>query len=153
MLTPSGVASGVLSMSNGADRRKGSCQCGRVTYEVPREPKAVAKCHCQMCQKSTGSGTMTAVGFAADDVKLAGETRTYTYTADSGNPVTMTFCPNCASTLFMTTPRLAGLVLVRAGTLDDSTGVLPQFELFMKRRPSWDHETPGIPQFPEMPPG
>lgn len=135
------------------DRRKGSCQCGGVTYEVPREPALVAKCHCLMCQKSTGAGSMTAAGFLEGDVKLSGTTKTFTYKADSGNTVTTTFCPQCGSTLSMATPRLAGIVLIRAGTLDDSTDLVPQFELFMKRRPAWDHDTPGIPHFQEMPPG
>ena len=137
----------------GSGVRTGSCQCGSVKYEVPQDSKGAAKCHCLMCQKSTGAGAMTAVLYAAGDVKVTGETRTHTYTADSGNPVTMTFCPNCASTIHMVTPRLAGLILIRAGTLDDSTGILPQFEVFMKRRPAWDHDISGIPQFPEMPPG
>jgi hypothetical protein len=96
---------------------------------------------------------MTAAGYLEGDVKSSGITKSFTYMADSGNAVTTTFCPECGSTLFMTTPRLAGIVLVRAGTLNDSTGLMPQFELFMKRRPAWDHDTPGIPQFPEMPPG
>lgn len=135
-----------------AERRKGSCQCGSVTYDVPGQPKAVAKCHCRMCQKSTGSGTMTAVGYLVGDVNVHGETKTFTYTADSGNNVATTFCPNCGTTIAMATPRFAGIVLIRAGTLDDSAGISPQFEVYMSRRPAWDHETPGIPQFPEMPP-
>ena len=49
--------------------------------------------------------------------------------------------------------KLAGLTLIRAGTLDDSAGIVPQFEIFTKRRPAWDHDISGIPQFAEMPPG
>ena len=140
-------------MSDTAGARTGSCQCGSVKYSVPREPKLAARCHCQMCQKSTGSGVMVTAIYAADDLKLTGATKTYTYTADSGNPVTMTFCPTCSSTIHMTSPKFAGLVLVRAGTLDDSTGIAPQFAVFAKRRPAWDHAFESIPQFPEMPPG
>lgn len=138
-------------MTNGATRT-GSCQCGSVRYEVPRDMKLAAKCHCQMCQKSTGTGAMTAVVYGEDELKLSGAIKGYTYTSDGGNPVTTMFCPNCGSGLYMTTPLFPGLLLLRAGTLDDSTGVDPQFVVFNKRRPAWDGDNPNVPHFPEMPP-
>lgn len=135
------------------ETRTGSCQCGKVHYSVPKESKAVATCHCLMCQKSTGAGAMTAVVHAADDLKLTGDLKSYTYTADSGKPVTTYFCPNCGSSLYMTTPTFDGLVLLRAGTLDDSTGIAPQFVVYDSRRPAWAADNPAIPHFPQMPTG
>ncbi len=136
-----------------ATKRTGGCLCGKVRYEVPRDMKTAAKCHCQMCQKSTGAGAMTAAVYANEDVKLSGETKSYTYTSDGGRPVTNNFCPNCGSSVTMITPGLAGLTLIRAGTLDDSTGLEPQFVVYNKRRPDWDADNPNIPHHHEMPPG
>lgn len=135
-----------------ATKRSGGCLCGKVRYEVPREMKTAAKCHCQMCQKSTGAGAMTAAVYANEDVKVTGETKSFTYTSDGGRPVTNTFCPNCGSSIIMISPALAGLTLIRAGTLDDSSGLDPQFVVYNKRRPDWDGDNPDIPHFPEMPP-
>ena len=135
-----------------ATKRTGGCLCGKVRYEVPRDMKTAAKCHCQMCQKSTGASAMTAAVYANEDVTLSGETKSYTYTSDGGRPVTNNFCPNCGSSVTMITPGLAGLTLIRAGTLDDSTGLEPQFVVYNKRRPDWDADNPNIPHFPEMPP-
>ena len=135
------------------DVRTGGCMCGGVRYEVPREMKTAAKCHCQMCQKSTGASAMTAAVYATEDVKLTGETKSFTYTSDGGRPVTNRFCPNCGSSVVMLTPALAGLTLIRAGTLDDSTGLDPQFVVYNKRRPAWDADNPDIPHHHEMPPG
>ncbi len=139
-------------MTSGATRT-GGCLCGKVRYEVPREMQTAAKCHCLNCQKSTGAGTMTAAVYADQDVKVTGETKSYTYTSDNGRPVTNDFCPNCGSSVTMHTPALAGLTLVRAGTLDDSSGLAPQFVVFNKRHPAWADDDPNIPHFPEMPPG
>ncbi len=134
-----------------SDKRTGGCMCGQLRYEVPREMKTAAVCHCQMCQKSTGAGAMTAAVYAAEDVKIAGDYKTFTYTSDAGRPVTNLFCPTCGSSIAMQTPALAGLTLIRAGTLDDSTGLAPQFVVYNKRRPDWASDNPNIPHFPEMP--
>lgn len=132
--------------------RVGGCLCGKVRYEVPYDMKTAAKCHCTQCQKSTGAGAMTGAVYADADVKVTGETKSYTYTSDGGRPVTNVFCPNCGSSMIMKTPALEGLTLIRAGTLDDSTGLDPQFVVYAKRRPAWDADNPDIPHFPEMPP-
>lgn len=135
-----------------SDVRTGSCMCGQLRYEVPSDMKTAAVCHCQMCQKSTGAGAMTAAVYADEDVKITGDSKTYTYTSDNGRPVTNRFCPNCGSSITVVTPALPGLTLIRAGTLDDSSGVAPQFVVYDKRRPAWASDNPAIPHFPEMPP-
>lgn len=132
--------------------RNGGCLCGKVRYQVPRDMKTAAKCHCLQCQKSTGSGAMTAAVYADEDVKVTGETKSYTYTSDGGRPVTNVFCPNCGTSISMHSPGLAGLTLIRAGTLDDSSGLEPQFVVYNKRRPAWEADNPDIPHFAEMPP-
>ena len=133
--------------------RTGSCMCGKVHYEVPRDMKTAAKCHCQMCQKSTGTSNFTAAVYGTDELKLAGDLKSYTYTSDAGNSVTHHFCPNCGSKIFITNPTaFPGLALVFAGSLDDSHDLVPQFVVFNKRRPAWDSDNPDIPHFPEMPP-
>lgn len=134
------------------DMKTGGCLCGKVRYEVPQAMKTAAKCHCLQCQKSTGAGAMTAAVYGDDEVKISGETKSYTYTSDAGRPVTNVFCPNRGTSISMHTPALSGLTLIRAGTLDDFAGVAPQFVVFSKRRPAWDADDAAIPHFAEMPP-
>jgi len=137
-----------------AGKNSGSCQCGSVRYEVPQDMKNAGKCHCLMCQKSTGSGSSTVVFYDINDLKVTGETKTYTYTSDRGNAVTSHFCPKCGTKLFLTGDTgFPGLALVLAGTLDDNSNVKPQFVVFDKRCPAWDSDDPSIPHFAEMPPG
>lgn len=132
----------------------GGCLCGKVRYEAPSTMKTAGKCHCTQCQRATGTSNFTAAVFALDDFKVTGETKSYTYTSDAGNPVTHHFCPNCGSKLYISNPvAFPGLALVYAGTLDDSTDLEPQFVVYDKRRPAWDGDNPNIPHFPEMPPG
>lgn len=135
-----------------SDKCTGSCQCGAVKYEVPVEMKTAAKCHCQMCQKSTGTSNFTGAVFAESDLKVSGDMNTYTYTSDRGNPVTSHFCPVCGGKIYLTNPiAFPGLALVFAGTLDDTSAVNPQFVVFAKRRPAWDGDNPNIPHYAEMP--
>ncbi len=132
----------------------GGCQCGNVRYEVPAEMAAAAKCHCKECQKTTGAGALTAAVYPEGDVKVTGELKTYSYTADSGNVVTTNFCGNCGTKIFLSNPvAFTGLRLVLAGTLDDSSAVKPQFVVFAGGRPAWDGDDPSIPHFPGMPTG
>lgn len=129
----------------------GGCQCGRVRYEVPAEMAAAGKCHCEQCRKSTGTGAVTVAVYPEDDVKITGETKSYSYTADSGNVTTSHFCGNCGSKVYLTNPAsFTGLRLVMAGTLDDSSSVKPQFVVFAGGRPAWDGDDPSIPHFPGM---
>lgn len=128
----------------------GGCLCGNVKY-VAKDVKAAGKCYCVACQKATGGSCVTVVAFADADVKITGKTQQYTYTADSGNPVTMTFCPTCASLMYYSNDKaFPGLTLILAGTMDDSSAIKPQFIQFAGNRPSWDGDIVDAPHFPKM---
>lgn len=52
---------------------EGSCQCGRVRYQLLAAPLTVVACHCKECQKlSTSAFSITAV-VNKDSVKFEGE--------------------------------------------------------------------------------
>lgn len=135
-----------------AGKHTGSCQCGNLKYEVPHDTKAAGKCHCQLCQKATGSSGLTVAVYLTSDVKMTGPMSHYTYTSDAGNAVTTTFCPNCGSLISYSNPAaFPGVTLIAAGTLDDSSSIVPQFVAFSGGRPGWDGDNPNIPHFAKMP--
>ncbi|WP_041548911.1 GFA family protein, partial [Chamaesiphon minutus] len=39
----------------------GGCMCGAIRYECSAEPIAMGLCHCQDCQRATGSAFAAAV--------------------------------------------------------------------------------------------
>lgn len=57
--------------------------------------------------------------------------------ADSGNPISRNFCPNCGSPVFTISPRHPGYIWVRAGTLDDPTIVEPAYQNWTDSKVEW----------------
>ena len=60
------------------------------------------------------------------------------------------FCPRCGSRLLDTTDLGDHLIEIRLGTLDDAPfGLLPQSEIWVKRREKWVQPVEGAAQYDE----
>ena len=139
-------------MTNSAKSVTGACQCGAVSFEAKGDPLMVIQCHCLNCQKSSGTGHVPFAGYPEPQFTFKGKTKSYSYKADSGGTATSMFCPECGSSMFGTTTSFPGMVAVRLGVVDDSSGFQPQMDVYMKRLRSWDHDLKGAPSFDSMPP-
>lgn len=139
-------------MSNSPSSHEGGCHCGSVRYQLAGEPAMTVNCHCLNCQKSSGSGHVFHLGFAADQLSVTGDTKSFHYTGDSGSKVALHFCPQCGTTLFGESESMPGFKTLRAATLDDSSSFAPQLTVYEKRCQSWDAVDANIPAFPAMPP-
>lgn len=73
----------------------GHCLCGNVSYKIFSEPVRMAQCHCNDCQKSTGTGHVSNAVFSIGAIMIDGDTNSYTAVADNGAEVTRHFCPEC----------------------------------------------------------
>jgi len=125
----------------------GHCLCGAVRIEIDGAPVRMAQCHCKDCQRALGTGHVSNAIFNAADVKISGETKGYTMTADSGNAYTRHFCPTCGGRMFATHTGRPGMVIVPVGMLDDSSWFAPQVVLYTRSRPVWDITTDGVPNY------
>jgi hypothetical protein len=130
----------------------GQCLCGAVRIALKGVPVRMAQCHCRDCQRASGTGHASNAIFSAADVKVTGETKSYTVTADSGNAYTRHFCPICGARMFATHSGRPGMVIVPVGTLDDTSWFAPQAVLYTRSRPVWDMTTDSVPNFEAMPP-
>src|SRR3954463_8795745 len=103
----------------------GGCLCGAVRYEITAQVKDLRACHCLNCQKSSGaSGTVNAVVPTAQFRLTQGATKKYNDSAtQSGRTLSRHFCPNCGSPIYSQRNPDPGFVVVRAGSLDDSSGM------------------------------
>jgi hypothetical protein len=129
---------------------KGGCLCGKVRYELTGQQLFGGFCYCLDCRKQSGSHSASmAVPQAA--LTITGETREFSTMGDSGSPVTRVFCPNCGSAIISKGAR-PGVVMLKAGTLDNPEDFKPMASIYVSRAPSWDPPRPGLPTFPEMPP-
>src|SRR5215472_8742407 len=79
----------------------GSCQCGKIRYEIIEAPQLVYTCHCTDCQRLTSSAFSLGIALPEAGFKLtAGEPQPLRRIADSGRVNTRFVCPNCACWLY-----------------------------------------------------
>lgn len=133
---------------------KGSCLCGSVQYESSAEPLMIATCHCSHCRKQSGSAFSVNIGVPKESVKVSGDSlREYEDKGTaSGIPMLRKFCSACGSPILSEVIAAGGLNFIKAGTLDDSTWVVPGAEIWCDSRVEWRAAPDGIPQMPANPP-
>ncbi len=98
---------------------KGSCLCGRVTYEITGPLRPVIACHCVQCRKTSGH-FVAATQATKKDLHIRGEDNlTWFQSSDSAR---RGFCAACGSQLFWE-PSGQEVVSIMAGTLDGPTSL------------------------------
>ncbi|HEX4110278.1 MAG TPA: GFA family protein [Solirubrobacteraceae bacterium] len=109
----------------------GRCLCGNVSYTTESEPLIVAICHCNNCQRQTGTAYSLVVGVPRAGFSIAGATLAEfeTTTESTGTPSQRRFCSNCGSALVTFAEAAPDLALIKAGTLDDQHGLSPAVEV------------------------
>jgi len=130
----------------------GGCLCGAVRYKCNAEPMIAGHCHCDDCRKTSGTGHGSHLGVPQLALDVTGELRFYGAPTDSGNTVSRGFCPTCGSAIYSTNSGMAGMVFIRASSLDDPEVFKPQVVVYTKRAASWDKMDPSLPSFEAMPP-
>lgn len=110
------------------------------------------RCCCQACQKLSGAGNTENIAFAEAAFTVEGTPAEYVWTADSGGQVTTSFCAKCGSPMFGKSTSMPGMMMVRAGALDDPTVYEPQMMVYAKRRHAWVQRDDRLPAFDTMPP-
>ncbi|WP_454689801.1 GFA family protein [Achromobacter aloeverae] len=132
--------------------REGGCLCGTVRYKVKDEPQAVVICHCTHCRRASGSAFSVNLLVKEGDYEQTGETKFLVDTGDSGQPSYRHFCGNCGSPIMTKATNLLGMVLVKAGTLDEQDGLQPRVEIYTEHAMKWHVPVAGAVRFPQAPP-
>jgi hypothetical protein len=131
---------------------KGGCLCGAVRYECSAEPVFSGNCHCRDCQLISGSGYVSTFFVPESSVTITGEVKYYDKNGDSGHPVSRGFCPTCGSQVFGKPGILAGVLGIRAGSLDNPELYHPTMDIYTASAQPWDFMNPDLPKFPQLPP-
>lgn len=127
----------------------GGCLCGAVRYTAP-DPVMQAVCHCKNCQKQAGTAYSVIVAVPRDSLQLTGELAVYEDKGDSGNTVLRKFCPKCGSPIYSDLPG-SPLLFLKAGTLDDTSGVAPPVHVWTKSAMACTAIPDGVARFETMP--
>ena len=82
---------------------------------------------------------------------VSGQVKDYEAIGGSGKPAYVSFCDNCSSTMWTTTPSMPAIIVIKVGILDGDAleRITPKVETFTARKPSWLHAVDGAAQFPE----
>lgn len=128
---------------------KGSCLCGKVTYEAAEVGPNITKCHCALCQKSSGSacGDYTTAPIAGFKW-TSGESLLKKYESSPGN--FRNFCSECGTHMPHAHEPL-GIYFVQAGTLDTDEALVESAHMFMRSKAAWHRQLEGLTEFQEYP--
>lgn len=112
-----------------------------------------ALCHCEDCQKQSGSAFSVLVAVAIEDLRIEGETLSaFESVGASGWPVTREFCSGCGSPILSEVSITPDLVWIKAGTLDDRSWLRPQMNVWCDSAQPWVLMDRAIPGFAKNPP-
>ena len=130
----------------------GGCLCASVRYEAEPDVSSAYYCHCRDCQIGSGSAFHVAVLAPQSSFRiLAGETATYSKTADSGNNIERVFCPKCGTPVWWNGEGFPDVVVLTLSSLDNPEAVAPSRELWADSSVSWCRIREGIEKFPGRP--
>ncbi|HKP62878.1 MAG TPA: GFA family protein [Polyangiales bacterium] len=117
--------------------RKASCSCGQLTLEVSGEPVRISMCHCLACQRRTGSTYGAQARFPTADVRIQGRSTTWVRTAESGNQLTFSFCPDCGATVYYRVDAVPEITGVPIGAFADPVFPAPKFSVWESMQHAW----------------
>jgi hypothetical protein len=127
---------------------RGSCLCGKVSYEIRGAPIGMYHCHCGVCRKASGASLATNLIVSAQDFVIASG-RDDLSAFESSPRKQRWFCSGCGSPIYSQDERTRGIVSVRCGTLDSDPGIRPSVHAFAASRAPWVEICDGVPQAPE----
>lgn len=131
--------------------RTGGCRCGAVRYTLSAAPFAVRLCWRRDCQYwSTGNAAVNML-VPRHAVRVDGELEGWDSMAESGNHMRRSFCPRCGTPMFSEARENTERMVIRVGTLDDATGIVPTTVIWTDSAPAWAPIDPALQAFPRQP--
>ena len=131
---------------------EGGCYCGAIRYETQGDATLKGICYCNECQTVSGGGPVIVMGVPEAGFKLTKGTLKQFARPDLENPVTREFCGDCGTHVTTRPPSMAGMVLIKVGTLDDqSVFGGPQMAIFCAEKQPWHIVPEGVASFDRVP--
>lgn len=117
----------------------GHCLCGQITYEISGDLIATAVCHCDHCQRQSGAAFSVNLVVHESQMAVSGTLSTFEDRGEHGDAVYVyrNFCGTCGSPIYSSMIEPAGILAVKAGTLDDRSAVLPTVEVWCEHKQPW----------------
>ena len=122
-----------------ARKLSGGCACGSIRYQLLARPMFVNCCHCDDCQRLTGSADFVInashrdPGDQAAPRKAGG--RSGTARGDGAHDIYR--CRKCQTALWSDYGHKTNVRFVRVGTLDDPGALEPDAHIFTRWKVKW----------------
>ena len=127
---------------------RGGCACGAVRYRLLSDPLFVHCCHCLNCQRQTGSAFVINLLIETAQVELTGADPTPVDVPREHGLHRIFRCEHCQVAVLSEYDR-PGIWFVRAGTLDDPSGIRPDVHIYTRSKVRWLNLPQGTPAFDE----
>ena len=113
----------------------GSCLCGAVRYRSDADPLMQAVCHCDNCQRQSGTSFLVIIGVPAGSIRYEGEENLATYEDRGlcGKSVDRRFCKKCGSPIVSLVEMIPSMHFIKTGTLDDKSWLAPNVHVWIPR--------------------
>ena len=125
----------------------GGCQCEGIRYTLEGEPLMTYACHCRDCQRRTGSAFSEGILILDDQISLEGDLSTWQRKSDTGVVKIRHSCASCGNIIYGTADNMTGLLLLQAGTLDDTSAVHPEIHMWIQSAQPWVTLPEGVPSW------
>ena len=117
----------------------GGCHCGYISYEAEVDSEKIRICHCTDCQTLSGSAFRVNVSTQEGTFKLlSGELKVYVKTAESGAKRQQSFCPECGTPIYATSPEAGPKTHgLRVGSIRQRDSLVPKIQIWTRSEQPW----------------
>jgi hypothetical protein len=113
------------------------CCCGSLWAEVSGDPDLVAACHCEQCQRRTGSAFGISAYYPREQVRTGGASKIFARPGQEEREVRMHFCPDCGTSVYCEADFMPGHVGIAAGTFFDPGFPAPTVSAWEQSKHPW----------------
>jgi len=127
----------------------GKCLCGSIQYSSEVEAVSSIVCHCEDCQRHSGSAFSICVMVPKNSVHYESKATLGEYNSKgvSGGNVKRQFCKNCGSPVMSMVDSAPDLAIIKGGTLDDKSCLEPAAEYWCDSALPWVGLGDSLPKF------
>jgi len=130
---------------------EGRCYCGALRFKAEGDPMFMGQCHCRECQYISGGSPSVVIAMPEAGFAYTKGTPKAFRRNDLPSPATREFCGECGTHILAKAPALPGMLVIKAGTLDDPSVVTPMMAINLIDKQSFHLIPEGIPTFERFP--
>jgi len=116
----------------------GGCVCGATRYRLTAEPLTLYACHCTDCQKRSGSAFGLSMWVPRGAIEITqGEPAALASRLGVGRAWRTRACAQCATRLWSEPGKYPEFAVMRPGTLDDTSWLVPVAHIWTRSAQPW----------------